>query len=463
MHVLTANDYLAKRDAAWMRPVFEVFGLRAAHLAQDMSPQQRLDAYNADITYATATEVGFDFLRDALAQSPEELVQRRGLHTALFDEADSILLDEARIPLIIAGESRSHSLHASLPERANTIAAALRLQTHYRHDENSRNVQLTDQGIAFAEAAFQSGSLFDPENLTLLTAIQDALHAHALLKRDVDYVVKDGAIELIDEFKGRIAQNRRMPAGLHTAIEAKENLTQKNQGRILGSITLQALAALYSRICGMTGTAATQAEDFWKEYKLPVSIIPPNKPVLRQDLPDALFPTSLERDAAVVDEIRKAHALQRPILVGTASVHESERLSAQLTDIPHVILNARNDAAEAEIIARAGSLGAVTISTNMAGRGRGHPPRRPLGHRTRRTLRHRHLQTRSPPHRRPTPRPRRTPRRPRRHTLLRQPRRHALHSLSARRRRLAPTRRRRSHPTHRRRPKPRSTPVVVEV
>ena len=275
IHVLTANDYLAKRDASWMRPIYEYFGLRVAHLSQEMTADQRRQAYDADITYATANEVGFDFLRDGLALQPEDIVQRRGLHYALFDEADSILLDEARIPLIVAGESRAIAT-IGLPQQADAIAATLQRHIHYRFDEQGRNVQLTDAGIATVEASFQCDSLFDSEQLQTLTAIQDALHAHALLKRDIDYVVKNGAIELVDEFKGRIAQNRRMPAGLHSAIEAKERLELKTQGRILGSITLQALAALYERTCGMTGTAATQAQDFWKEYKLPVSVIPPN-------------------------------------------------------------------------------------------------------------------------------------------------------------------------------------------
>jgi preprotein translocase subunit SecA len=341
MHVLTANDYLARRDAAWMRPVYEFFGLRVAYLSQSMRADERREAYGADVTYATANEVGFDFLRDGLAQHPDEIVQRRGLHRALFDEADSILLDEARIPLVIAGESRTMP-SAALIQQADAVAVMLQRHIHYRFDEHGRNVQLTDAGIAIVEAELRCGSLFDADNLTTLTAIQDALHAHTLLRKDVDYVVKNGSVELVDEFKGRIAENRRMPAGLHSAIEAKERLALKTQGRILGSITLQALASLYERVCGMTGTAATQAQDFWKEYKLPVTVVPPNKPVIRKDLPDLLFRTSLERDQAVAEEIHKAHATQRPVLVGTSSVEESERLSRSLR-VPHNVLNARND------------------------------------------------------------------------------------------------------------------------
>ena len=370
MHVLTANDYLARRDAGWMRPVYEWFGLTVAHVSQSMTAEARREAYDADITYATANEIGFDYLRDGLAQHLNQIVQHRGLAFALFDEADSILLDEARIPLVIAAEGGA-SATPSLAHQANTVAASMQQHIHYRIDEHGRNVQLTDAGIAHAEEALQCGSLFDAGNLSILTAMQDALHAHALLKCDVDYVVHHGSIELVDEFKGRIAQNRRMPAGLHSAIEAKERVDLKRQGRVFGSITVQALAALYERICGMTGTAATQAQDFWKEYKLPVSVIAPHKPVIRQDLPDLLFRTRRDRDDALLEEIRKTHAVGRPILVGTASVEESEALSRKLAMIavPHVVLNARSDETEAEIITRAGAFGAVTISTNMAGRG----------------------------------------------------------------------------------------------
>jgi preprotein translocase subunit SecA len=260
--------------------------------------------------------------------------------------------------------------------------AELRPHQHYSIDEAARNVQLTDAGIQRAEAVLDCGNLFDADNFRILTAVQDALHAHALLKRNVDYVVKNGSIELVDEFKGRIAQNRRWPAGLQSAVEVKERVPLNTQGRILGSITVQSLTRMYERVCGMTGTAATQAEEFWQVYQLPVTVIPTNRPVIRQDLPDLVYADQAARSRALTEEIRKIHETERPILVGTASVEESEKLSRslQLAGIDHSILNARNDEAEAEIIAQAGALGAVTVSTNMAGRGTdillgGNPPK----------------------------------------------------------------------------------------
>ncbi len=376
-HVLTANDYLARRDAAWMGGIYQWFGLSVAHISQDMAAAQRRASYASDITYATANEVGFDFLRDDLARHESELVQR-GFGFAVIDEADSILIDEARIPLVIAGGLPEDSAAAY---RIDSIVAGLRRHVHYALDENARNVRLTDAGIQRVEEALGCGSLFDERNLAIITAAQDALHAHALLHRDVDYVVKGGAIELVDEFKGRIAENRRWPAGLHSAVEAKEQLKLKTQGRILGSITVRSLVRMYELVCGMTGTAATQAAEFWREYKLPVTTIPTNRPMIREDLPDIVYADKIARRRAVAEEIRRVHATGRPILVGTASVEESEALSRELESaaIPHSVLNARNDEAEAEVIAQAGAIGAVTVSTNMAGRGTdilpgGNPP-----------------------------------------------------------------------------------------
>jgi preprotein translocase subunit SecA len=377
IHVLTANDYLARRDALWMGEIYNWFGLSVAHISQTMPAEWRRAAYLCDITYATANEIGFDYLRDGLARSADELVQRP-FAFAVIDEADSILIDEARIPLVIAGGVPED---ATLAYRVDAVVTQLRPNVHYFPDEFARNVQLTDSGIRRVEGALRCGSLFDEHNFRILTAVQDALHAHALIRRNVDYVVKNGSIELVDEFKGRIAQQRRWPAGLQSAIEAKERLELKKQGRILGSITVQALAGMYERICGMTGTAATQADEFKKVYGLEVAAIPTNRPVIRQDLPDIVYADKDARNGAVVEEIRKVHATGRPVLVGTASVEESERLSRRLkiAGIPHSVLNARNDEAEAEIIAQAGALGAVTISTNMAGRGTdillgGNPP-----------------------------------------------------------------------------------------
>jgi len=377
-HVLTANDYLACRDATWMRGIYDWFGLSVGYISQDMSAERRRAAYLCDVTYATANEIGFDYLRDGLARSAEELVQRP-FAFAVIDEADSILIDEARIPLVIAGGVAEDAV---LANRADTAVAQLQAHIHYSLDEFARNVQLTDAGIQRVEVSLGCGSLFDEPNLRILTAVQDALHAHALLRRDVDYVVKKDAIELVDELKGRIAQSRRWPAGLQSAVEAKERVRLKTQGRILGSITVQSLTGMYERICGMTGTAATQAEEFRKVYKLPVTAIPTNRPVIRQDLPDVVYADKEARNRALAEEIRTVHETGRPILVGTASVEESEALSRrlQLAGIRHAVLNARNDEAEARIIAQAGALGAVTVSTNMAGRGTdillgGNPPK----------------------------------------------------------------------------------------
>ncbi len=377
VHVLTANDYLAYRDAVWMGGIYAWFGLSVAHIAQHMSAAARRAAYLCDVTYATANEVGFDYLRDGLARTRDEIVQRP-FAFAVIDEVDSILIDEARIPLVIAGGIPEDP---ALACRADSVVTALRPRAHYSVDEFARNVQLTDAGIRRVESALDSGSLFEEENLRLLTAVQDALHAHVLLRRNVDYVVKNDSVELVDEFKGRIAQNRRWPAGLQSAIEAKEGVGLKTQGRILGSITVQNLVAMYERVCGMTGTAATQTEEFWKMYKLPVTVIPTNRPMIRRDLPDILYADGNARNRALIKEIQQVHQTGRPILVGTGSVEDSERLSAQLrvAAVPHSVLNARNDEAEAEIIAQAGALGTVTISTNMAGRGTdillgGNPP-----------------------------------------------------------------------------------------
>jgi preprotein translocase subunit SecA len=367
VHVLTANDYLAKRDADWMGDIFRSLGLSVGSICQGMSAKDRRNGYKCDIVYATPNEVGFDFLRDRLCIDPEELVQQP-FRCAVYDEVDSILIDESRIPLVIAG---GDSVPMDLALRCAAIIRPLQSGMDYDTDEHARNVHLTDSGVARIEESLHCPSLYDLRYIPLLTAVQDALHAEVLLRRDVDYIVKGNTIELVDEFKGRVAENRRWPAGLQTAIEAKENLPLKKQGRILGSITLQNLAALYPLICGMTGTAATQAEEFFEIYGLNVVVIPTNRPMIRIDYPDRVFRTINEKEIALVEEITGAHSAGRPVLVGTASVAESERLSELLDKaaIPHDVLNARNDEAEANIISQAGSLGAVTISTNMAGRG----------------------------------------------------------------------------------------------
>jgi preprotein translocase subunit SecA len=365
VHVITVNDYLARRDAAWMGDIFRLLGFSVGHIQQGMSPEERRGAYQCDITYATATEIGFDFIRDRLALSPGEQVHRP-FAAAVIDEADSILIDEGRVPLVIAGGS---SDDAGLARAANQVVSLFRPGEHFTIDCGARNVALTDSGIQDVETALRCGNLFEPHNLRIHTAVQDGLHAHALLHRDVDYVVKDGAIEMIDEFKGRIAQDRRWSAGLQTAVEVKEGVATKNQGMILGQITLQHLIEMYPKVCGMTGTAATQAIELLQVYGLKVEVIPTNRPVIRVDHSDIVFATRAEKEEAVVDEIRRAHHTGQPVLVGTASVAESERLSSLLLDVPHAVLNARNDEREAAIVAQAGNQGAVTISTNMAGRG----------------------------------------------------------------------------------------------
>jgi preprotein translocase subunit SecA len=365
VHVMTVNDYLARRDAQWMGPIYEFLGLSVGGIQQGMSTEERRPAYSSDITYATANEVGFDCLRDCLVLDPREIVHRP-FSATVIDEADSLLIDEARIPLVIAG---GESEQAGLLHRVDRLVRHFRRTFDYTLDEFGRNLALTDSGIQAVENAFQCGNLFAEENFPLLTAVQNALQAHAQLRRDVDYLVKDEAIESIDEFKGRVVRDRRWPADLQNALEVKEGVAPKAQGRILGSITMQNLVSLYPRVCGMTGTAATQAAEFRSIYGLDVEVIPTNRPVIRVDHPDVLFETKLEKERAVIEEIRRAHQAGRPVLVGTVSVRESERLSASLRGIPHQVLNARNEEKEAGIIARAGERGAVTISTNMAGRG----------------------------------------------------------------------------------------------
>jgi preprotein translocase subunit SecA len=370
VHVMTVNDYLARRDALWMGPIYEFLGLSVGYVQQGMNADERRRAYACDVTYATANEIGFDLLRDGLALYPGDQVHRP-FAAAVIDEADSILIDEARIPLVIAGGEAGVE---PLAYQVDRVTRHFRRWRHFTLDEYARNIALTDAGIRAVETSFGCGNLFDEHNLALLTAVQDSLHAHALLRRDVDYLVKNGAIESVDEFKGRIAENRRWPAGLHTAVEAKEGVALKTQGRILGSITLQNLVSLYPRICGMTGTAATQAEEFRLVYGLEVEVIPTHRPVIRVDSPDVVFAHRSDKERAVIAEIHAIHSTGRPVLVGTRSVEESERLSARLsgsnqTDVPHQVLNARHEELEAGMIARAGQRGAVTISTNMAGRG----------------------------------------------------------------------------------------------
>ncbi len=367
VHLLTFNDYLARRDAAWMGPVFRLLGLSVGCVQEGMSPAEKRNAYGSDITYATAKESGFDFLRDGLALHPDECV-RRPFASAIVDEADSILIDEARIPLVIAGVAAGQIAEIGLlTEAVRTFVPGLDFATDAEH----RNVFLTDRGARRLEGALGRGSLYEPGNEPCLEAAHCALHARALLARDVDYIVRDGRIEIVDEFTGRVMAKRHWPDGIQAAVEAKEGLARRPEGRILGSITLQHFLRLYPRLAGMTATAVSSADELQEFYRLGVTVIPPHWPNVRRDLPDAVYSGQEDKRRALVSEIASIQATGRPILVGTLSVRESEGLSADLAaaGIPHRVLNAKNDEAEAAIIAEAGAVGAVTISTNMAGRG----------------------------------------------------------------------------------------------
>lgn len=367
VHVLTFNDYLARRDAKWMGPVYRFLGLSVGFIQEGMSVAERQKAYAADITYLTAKEAGFDFLRDQRCLRKEDLVHRP-FHYAVVDEADSILIDEARVPLVIAGEM---PLSRRDPYKLARLVRGLDKERDYYFDEYSRDVNYTDEGLDGLEKHLGCGNLHALENNDLLAALNMALQAECLLHRDIDYIVRQGKVELVDEFTGRTADKRRWPYGLQTAIEAKEGLEIQPEGTILGSITLQHFLGLYPKLAGMTATAKTSEEEFETFYGLKVVVIPPNRPCIRIDHPDMVFTHKDAREKALIDEIARVHAAGRPVLVGTASVEESERLARTLqrTGIKCSVLNAKNDETEAEIVAEAGALYAVTISTNMAGRG----------------------------------------------------------------------------------------------
>ncbi len=365
VHVLTFNDYLARRDAQWMGPVYEFLGLSVGFIQEGMAPRDRRRAYAYDITYATAKEAGFDYLRDRLCQSPDDLTHRP-FHYAIVDEADSILIDEARIPLVIAGNTDEV---AANPYEIAELVRRLRSGEDYDTDENARNVYLTDAGLDQAEKALHCDNL--PGNMLLLSQLYQALHAEVLLNRDVDYIVRDGKVEIVDEFTGRVVEDRHWPHGLQAAVEAKEELTIQAEGLIRGSITLIHFAQLYPKLSGMTATAQAAAEEFTQFYRLPVVVIPPNRPSIRVDAPDLVFVTKEAKHRALVEEIAAVRATGRPILVGTSSVAESEELAEALRrkSVTCQVLNAKNDELEAEVVAQAGAPRAVTISTNMAGRG----------------------------------------------------------------------------------------------
>jgi preprotein translocase subunit SecA len=367
LHVLTFNDYLARRDAEWMGPVYRSLGLAAGWVQGASTRAERRAAYGADVTYVTAKEAGFDHLRDLLAPEPEDVVHRP-FHLALLDEADSLLIDEARAPLVVAGSVEGG---ASSARQLAEVVAPLRPGADFETDAQGRNVELTEQGLARVERALGCGSLHEERNYALLTELNCALHARALLRRDVDYIVRDGRVELVDEFTGRVVKDRHWPDGLQAALEAKEGLERRSDGRVLGSITLQHFLGLYPRLCGMTGTAQDAARELEEFYELRVVVVPTHRPLIRIDRPDVVFTHREAKEDAVVREVARVHASGRPLLVGTVSVAESERLAARLraAGVACEVLNAKNDAHEARIVAGAGARGAVTLSTNMAGRG----------------------------------------------------------------------------------------------
>ena len=367
VHLVTVNDYLARRDAEWMGPIYRVLGLEVGIVQHDMSDAERQAAYHCDITYGTNNEFGFDYLRDNMKYSLEDCVQRTH-HYAIVDEVDSILVDEARTPLIISGPSEEST---DKYYRIDKLIPRLVRERDYKIDEKARSVVLQEPGIEKAEQFLNIDNLYDPHHMELVHHIQQALKAHTLFKRDVDYMVKEGQVIIVDEFTGRLMPGRRYSDGLHQALEAKEGVRIERENQTLATITFQNYFRMYDKLAGMTGTAGTGAPEFEKIYKLEVVVIPTNKPLIRHEYPDVVYRTEREKFNAVVEEIKELHELGQPALVGTTSIEKSERLSALLKrkGIKHVVLNAKYHEREAEIVAQAGKKGAVTIATNMAGRG----------------------------------------------------------------------------------------------
>ncbi len=367
VHVITVNEYLSKRDATEMGQLYNWLGCSVGINNSEMSPDQKREAYKADIMYSTNSEIGFDYLRDNMAVYKEDQVQR-GLNYALVDEVDSILIDEARTPLIISGPGTGTS---KLYKQTDRFVKQLKKDVDYKIDLESKTVSLTDEGIKKAEKYFNLKNLYDPENTALTHHLDQALRANYIMLLDKDYVVQDGEVLIVDSFTGRVMEGRRFSDGLHQAIEAKEGVEIQEENKTMANITYQNLFRMYNKLAGMTGTAKTEQEEFREIYNMETITIPTNRPVQRKDEPDLLYPTLQSKFAAVVNRIKKLHAKGQPILVGTVAVETSEYLS-QLLDkenIPHVVLNAKNHAKEAEIVKNAGQKGAVTIATNMAGRG----------------------------------------------------------------------------------------------
>jgi preprotein translocase subunit SecA len=368
VHVLTFNDYLAGRDAAWMGPIYRFLGLTVGVVQQGMKHSERRKAYESDVTYLTAKGAGFDFLRDGLAYD-SELVQRP-FQAAVVDEADSILIDEARVPLVIAGRiGATAGRHRADEMRA--VVQQLEPHVHFTTDDYRRNVYLTEEGVNRAEELLGEGDLYSPANLQALTELNLALHAEVLMRRDVDYIIRHDRVEIVDEFTGRVVEDRHWPDGLQAAIEAKEGVRRSEEGRVLGSITLQHFLRRYPHLCGMTATAEPAAQELYNFYGLDVLVVPPNRPNIRIDSPDIVFTHRAAKRRALLNEIAQVQGTGRPVLVGTLTVEESEKLAADLRTIGVRcnVLNAKRDDEEARVIAEAGAVGAVTISTNMAGRG----------------------------------------------------------------------------------------------
>jgi preprotein translocase subunit SecA len=367
MHIVTVNDYLARRDTEWMGNIYRFLGLQVGTILHGLTDAERQAAYAADITYGTNNEFGFDYLRDNMKFERGVLVQR-DLNYAIVDEVDSILVDEARTPLIISGPAEKST---DLYYQVNSIIPKLVRDRDFSVDEKARTSTLTEEGVAKCEKLMQVENLYDPRCIEVLHHINQALKAHALFKRDVDYIVKDGEVIIVDEFTGRLMPGRRYSEGLHQALEAKEGVKIENENQTLATITFQNYFRMYRKLAGMTGTADTEAAEFKKIYSLDVMVVPTHRPMIRTDFPDVIYKTKREKYEAALDEIEELHAKGQPVLVGTISIDVSEQLSKKLKarGIPHEVLNAKHHEKEAQIVAGAGQRGQVTISTNMAGRG----------------------------------------------------------------------------------------------
>ena len=367
VHVVTVNDYLARRDAEWMGKLYRFLGLSVGSILHDMDDAARREAYASDITYGTNNEFGFDYLRDNMKFDLKEFCQRE-FNYAIVDEVDSILIDEARTPLIISGPAE---MSTELYERVNRIIHKFKADEHYTLDEKTRSVSLSDEGVTLGEKLLNVDNLYDPRNIEWLHHLNQALKANVLFKRDVDYLVRDGQVVIVDEFTGRAMEGRRFSDGLHQALEAKEGVKVEQENQTLASITFQNYFRMYEKLSGMTGTADTEAAEFKKIYNLDVVIIPTHNTMIRKDYADVIYKNAKAKDRAIIREIQELHKKGQPVLVGTISIDVSEKISAMLKKegVPHAVLNAKQHEKEAEIVADAGQKGKVTIATNMAGRG----------------------------------------------------------------------------------------------